>query len=84
MSGQNTPAGAGGCGGSGTRAEARRAAIAAAIAEADSNIDRVEYLDRDSNMAVMRFGVEVRDRRHLADVMRRVRRLGVVLGIQRF
>ena len=60
------------------------AQVAAAIAEADSNIDRVEYLERDSNMAVMRFGVEVRDRRHLADVMRRVRRLGVVLGIQRF
>ena len=60
------------------------AQVAAAIAEADSNIDRVEYLERDSNMAVMRFGVEVRDRRHLADVMRRVRRLGVVLGVQRF
>ncbi|GAB3748768.1 RelA/SpoT family protein [Lysobacter olei] len=59
------------------------AQVAAAIAEADSNIDRVEYLERDSNMAVMRFGVEVRDRRHLADVMRRVRRLGVVLGVQR-
>ncbi|TWI07929.1 RelA/SpoT family protein [Aerolutibacter ruishenii] len=60
------------------------AQVAAAIAEADSNIDRVEYLERDTNMAVLRFGVEVRDRRHLADVMRRVRRLGVVLGVQRF
>ncbi|WP_119718945.1 RelA/SpoT family protein [Cognatilysobacter tabacisoli] len=59
------------------------AQVAAAIAEAESNIDRVEYLDRDANMAVMRFAIEVGDRRHLADVIRRVRRLGVVLGVQR-
>ncbi|HEY4556264.1 MAG TPA: RelA/SpoT AH/RIS domain-containing protein, partial [Lysobacter sp.] len=59
------------------------AQVAAAIAEAESNIDRVEYLERDSNLAVLRFGIEVADRRHLADVLRRVRRLGVVLGVQR-
>ena len=29
------------------------------------------------------FAIEVSDRRHLADVMRRVRRLNVVLGVQR-
>ena len=59
------------------------AQVAAAIAEAESNIDRVEYLERDTNLAVMRFSIEVRDRVHLADVIRRVRRLGVVLGVQR-
>ena len=59
------------------------AQVAAAIAEAESNIDRVEYLERDSNIAVMRFSIEVGDRRHLADVMRKVRRLNVVLGVQR-
>jgi len=59
------------------------AQVAAAIAEAESNIDRVEYLERDANIAVMRFAIEVHDRRHLADVMRRVRRLAVVLGVQR-
>ncbi|ALN56270.1 MULTISPECIES: RelA/SpoT family protein [Lysobacter] len=59
------------------------AQVAAAIAEAESNIDRVEYLERDANIAVMRFAIEVHDRRHLADVMRRVRRLPVVLGVQR-
>ncbi len=59
------------------------AQVAAAIAEADSNIDRVEYLERDANMAVMRFAIEVSDRKHLADVIRRVRRLGVVQGVQR-
>ena len=59
------------------------AQVAAAIAEVDSNIDRVEYIDRDANMAVLRFAIEVSDRRHLADVIRKVRRLGVVMGIQR-
>lgn len=59
------------------------AQIAAGIAEAGSNIDRVEYLERDANVAVLRFGVEVTDRKHLADVIRRVRRLSVVLGVQR-
>ncbi|MFC0676992.1 RelA/SpoT family protein [Lysobacter korlensis] len=59
------------------------AQVAAAIAEAGSNIDRVEYLERDTNLAVLRFAIEVGDRRHLADVLRRVRRLGVVLGVQR-
>jgi guanosine-3',5'-bis(diphosphate) 3'-pyrophosphohydrolase len=31
----------------------------------------------------MEFGIEVRDRKHLADVIRRVRRLGVVHGVER-
>ncbi|MDQ3286820.1 MAG: bifunctional (p)ppGpp synthetase/guanosine-3',5'-bis(diphosphate) 3'-pyrophosphohydrolase [Pseudomonadota bacterium] len=60
------------------------AQVAAAIADADSNIDRVEYLERDASIAVMKFSIEVADRRHLADVIRRVRRLGVVLAVQRF
>ncbi len=59
------------------------AQVAAAIAQADSNIDAVEYLDRDKNIAAIRFGIEVTDRRHLAEVIRRVRRLGVVHGVQR-
>ena len=59
------------------------AQVAAAIAEVDSNIDGVEYLERDSNVAAIRFSIEVRDRKHLADVIRRTRRLGVVLAVQR-
>ena len=59
------------------------AQVAAAIAQADSNIDSVEYLDRDKNIAVIRFGIEVSDRTHLAEVIRRVRRLGAVHGVQR-
>ena len=59
------------------------AQVAAAIAHADSNIDRVEYLERDTHIAVIRFSIEVSDRKHLAEVMRRIRRLGVVHGVQR-
>ncbi|KGM55727.1 (p)ppGpp synthetase [Lysobacter arseniciresistens ZS79] len=59
------------------------ASVAAAIAEAESNIDRVEYLERDTHIAVLRFSIEVGDRRHLANVIRKVRRLGVVMGVQR-
>ena len=59
------------------------AQVAAAIAHAESNIDRVEYLERDTHSAVIRFSIEVRDRTHLAEVMRRIRRLGVVHGVAR-
>ncbi|MEN1956888.1 RelA/SpoT family protein [Luteimonas changyuni] len=59
------------------------AQVAAAVAKADSNIDAVEYLERDTNVSVIQFAIEVRDRTHLADVIRKVRRLGVVHGVQR-
>ena len=59
------------------------AQVAAAVAESDSNIDSVEYRERDLRISVMEFGIEVRNRKHLADVIRRVRRLGVVHGVER-
>jgi GTP diphosphokinase / guanosine-3',5'-bis(diphosphate) 3'-diphosphatase len=59
------------------------ARVAAAIAEAESNIDQVEYRERDLRMAVLHFSIEVKHRKHLADVLRRVRRLPVVSGVQR-
>ncbi len=59
------------------------AQVAAAIAQAESNIDRVDYMERDARIAAIRFAIEVRDRRHLAEVIRRVRRLAVVHGVQR-
>src|SRR3546814_8242995 len=46
------------------------AQVAAAIAEAHSNIDGVEYLERDTNVAAIRFSIEVKSRKHLADVIR--------------
>ena len=59
------------------------AQVAAAIAQAESNIDRVEYLERDTSVSAIRFLIEVSDRKHLADVIRRTRRLSVVHGVQR-
>jgi len=59
------------------------AQLAAAIAQSHSNIERVDYLDRDFNAAVLCFNVQVRDRNHLAEVMRRLRRLSVVQSVRR-
>ncbi len=59
------------------------AKVAAAIAEAGANIDSVEYQERDLRLAVMHFNIEVRHRKHLADVIRRIRRLDVAHGVQR-
>jgi guanosine-3',5'-bis(diphosphate) 3'-pyrophosphohydrolase len=59
------------------------AQVAAAIAEASSNIENVEYKERDGMTATMLFTIEVRGRKHLADVMRRVRRLQVVTAVRR-
>ncbi len=59
------------------------ATVAAAIAEARSNIETVSQHERDATSATLMFTVEVRDRKHLADVMRRVRRAAVVHTVQR-
>ena len=60
------------------------ATVAAAIAAADSNIENVEYVERDGTAATLLFALEVRNRKHLADVIRRVRRTGVVSGAYRY
>ena len=59
------------------------AKVAASIADAGANIDNVEYRERDLRMAVMHFGIEVTSRKHLADVIRRIRRLAVAHGVRR-
>jgi guanosine-3',5'-bis(diphosphate) 3'-pyrophosphohydrolase len=60
------------------------ATVAAAIAAADSNIENVEYVERDASAATLQFTMEVKSRKHLADVIRRVRRTGVVSGAHRY
>ncbi|HNR91303.1 MAG TPA: bifunctional (p)ppGpp synthetase/guanosine-3',5'-bis(diphosphate) 3'-pyrophosphohydrolase [Dokdonella sp.] len=59
------------------------AQVAAAVAEARSNIENVEYKERDLMTATLLFTIEVVNRKHLADVMRGVRRLGVVNAVFR-
>jgi len=60
------------------------ATVAAAIAERNSNIENVEYQERDQNTSTLVFTIEVRNRKHLADVMRRVRNAAVVHGVYRY
>jgi guanosine-3',5'-bis(diphosphate) 3'-pyrophosphohydrolase len=60
------------------------ATVAAAIAERDSNIENVEYQERDQQTSTLMFTIEVRNRKHLADVMRRVRNAAVVHGVYRY
>jgi guanosine-3',5'-bis(diphosphate) 3'-pyrophosphohydrolase len=60
------------------------ATVAAAIAAADSNIENVEYVERDDSAATLLFAIEVKSRTHLAEVIRRVKRTGVVSGAYRY
>jgi len=59
------------------------ASVAAAIAEQEANIDTVSFDDRDGRYTSMDFTVEVRDRVHLARIMRRIRALDTVVRINR-
>jgi len=60
------------------------AKIAASIAGADSNIENVEYQERDLNTSTLMFTIEVRNKKHLEDVMHRVNRAGVVHAVTRY
>ncbi len=60
------------------------ATVAAAIAECQSNIDTVEYQERDLRTAAMLFVIEVKHRKHLAEVLRRLRRAPVVHAVSRY
>jgi GTP pyrophosphokinase/guanosine-3',5'-bis(diphosphate) 3'-pyrophosphohydrolase len=59
------------------------ATIAAAISEADSNIDNVVVDEREGGYSDLRLTIEVRDRQHLASVIRRVRRMEMVERVSR-
>jgi guanosine-3',5'-bis(diphosphate) 3'-pyrophosphohydrolase len=59
------------------------AQVAAAVAQSNSNIENVEYKERDLMSATLLFTIEVINRKHLADVMRGVRRLAVVNAVYR-
>jgi guanosine-3',5'-bis(diphosphate) 3'-pyrophosphohydrolase len=59
------------------------AAVAAAIAGTETNIDHVELEERDVQTSVLIFEVRVRDRKHLAQVMRVIRRMPDVLRLSR-
>jgi GTP pyrophosphokinase len=57
--------------------------VAVAIAEADSNIQNVHLEDEDAADVVIHFKIQVRDRRHLARVVRTLRRIHQVTRVTR-
>ena len=59
------------------------ASVAAAIAEMEANIDSVTFADRDSVYTCMDFTIEVKDRAHLARIMRNIRRQEAVVRMSR-
>lgn len=59
------------------------ATIATAISSVEGNILNVDIKDKDDRYTRLHFLIEVRDRRHLADVMRRVRGIKHVSHISR-
>jgi (p)ppGpp synthase/HD superfamily hydrolase len=54
-----------------------------AVAEAESNILSVNIEDEDEREVTIHFKIQVRDRRHLARVVRTLRRIGQVLRVTR-
>jgi RelA/SpoT family (p)ppGpp synthetase len=59
------------------------ATLAATMAEMGSNIENVEVRELDAHSSVLTFVLSVRDRPHLANIMRRLRGTGLVFKIQR-
>ncbi len=59
------------------------AAVAASIAGTETNIDQVSLEERDVNSSSLKFQVQVRDRKHLARVIRTVRRMPDVQRVSR-
>ncbi|MEE4359891.1 MAG: bifunctional GTP diphosphokinase/guanosine-3',5'-bis pyrophosphate 3'-pyrophosphohydrolase [Pseudomonadales bacterium] len=66
--------------------EARKgviAELAAEITDADANIEKISTTERNARLSTVAISLGVRDRVHLAKIMRRLRRLPPVIGISR-
>ncbi len=59
------------------------AGVASVIAELDSNINNVGVEDRDGRVSWMRFSIEVKNRVHLAQILRQVRQVSGVIKVTR-
>ena len=59
------------------------ATIAAAVAEENGNIEDVVLSERDEKYAHMRLIVALKDRKHLADLIRKLRRIKTVVRVMR-
>ena len=66
--------------------EARKgviAELAAEITDADANIEKINTAERNAHLSTVVIALLVRDRVHLARIMRRLRRLTPVIGLAR-
>ncbi len=59
------------------------AEVAAMIADSDSNIEQVEVIDRHEDGTVLIFSLQVKDRVHLARIMRDIKKMPNVLRVSR-
>ncbi len=59
------------------------AEVAATIADCESNIEQVEVLGRHEDCSMLSFLLQVRDRNHLAKIMREVRKMANVIRVSR-
>jgi len=59
------------------------ATVASIISDLEANIEQVETLERESNYTFLDFVLSVRDRKHLADIIRQLRHLEMVVKINR-
>ena len=59
------------------------AEVAATIADSDSNIEQVSVIDRQEDCTVLTFLLQVKDRTHLARIMRNVRKMKTVIRVAR-
>jgi GTP diphosphokinase / guanosine-3',5'-bis(diphosphate) 3'-diphosphatase len=57
--------------------------VAATIADSQSNIEQVSVLDRHDDCSVLTFMLQVKDRIHLATIMRNVRKMPNVIRVSR-
>jgi RelA/SpoT family (p)ppGpp synthetase len=59
------------------------AEVAATIGDSDSNIEQVSVLDRQDDCTILTFVLQVKDRTHLARIMRNVRKMKNVIRVAR-
>ena len=59
------------------------AEVAAMIADSDSNIEQVSVIDRHEDGTVLTFLLQVKDRTHLARIMRNIKKMPNVLRVSR-
>ena len=59
------------------------ATVAASCAEREANIEEVNLSDRDEYYMIMRLTIGVKDRKHLADIIRVLRKIKTVVRVSR-